>query len=130
MILGILVFFFLPNYPEQCGWLTKEEKAIQERRLGELASRFVPYFQLLGQGINFKQQAEDHLGGRKIHVDRGQTLRSLCHLYWCWVFDCLSIPIFSYYCSGIGIHWLEGTALHSPALCGCLCNHSWSVLFI
>ena len=41
MILGILVFFFLPNYPETSNFLSKEEKALQEKRLGEESSRFV-----------------------------------------------------------------------------------------
>ncbi|CAG5149253.1 uncharacterized protein ALTATR162_LOCUS2326 [Alternaria atra] len=31
---GILVFFFLPNYPEHAGWLTEEEKVLQVRRMG------------------------------------------------------------------------------------------------
>ncbi|KAL2815280.1 major facilitator superfamily domain-containing protein [Aspergillus cavernicola] len=31
---GILVFFFLPSYPEKAGWLTAEEKELQVRRLG------------------------------------------------------------------------------------------------
>ncbi|CVL07230.1 related to putative tartrate transporter [Fusarium mangiferae] len=38
VILGILVFFFLPSYPEDCNFLTTDEKRLQARRLGELAS--------------------------------------------------------------------------------------------
>ncbi|RKL28157.1 hypothetical protein BFJ72_g12617 [Fusarium proliferatum] len=38
MILGVLVFFFLPSYPENCNFLTTDEKRLQARRLGELAS--------------------------------------------------------------------------------------------
>ncbi|KAL2867813.1 major facilitator superfamily domain-containing protein [Aspergillus lucknowensis] len=34
IVVGILVFFFLPSYPEQAGWLTEEEKELQIRRLG------------------------------------------------------------------------------------------------
>ncbi|KAL4813153.1 major facilitator superfamily domain-containing protein [Aspergillus spinulosporus] len=32
--LGLLVFFFLPSYPEKAGWLSPEEKELQARRLG------------------------------------------------------------------------------------------------
>ncbi|VTT73016.1 unnamed protein product [Fusarium fujikuroi] len=38
VILGVLVFFFLPSYPENCNFLTTDEKRLQARRLGELAS--------------------------------------------------------------------------------------------
>ncbi|KAJ5404620.1 MFS transporter [Penicillium cosmopolitanum] len=38
VILGILVFLFLPSYPEQCGWLTTDEKAIQRKRMGDTGS--------------------------------------------------------------------------------------------
>ncbi|RDW68709.1 uncharacterized protein DSM5745_08469 [Aspergillus mulundensis] len=31
---GLLVFFFLPSYPETASWLTVEEKELQARRLG------------------------------------------------------------------------------------------------
>ncbi|CEL03727.1 hypothetical protein ASPCAL04873 [Aspergillus calidoustus] len=31
---GILVFFFMPSYPEKAGWLTPEEKELSARRLG------------------------------------------------------------------------------------------------
>ncbi|KAL4902005.1 hypothetical protein BDW74DRAFT_187017 [Aspergillus multicolor] len=31
---GLLVFFFLPSYPEKASWLTTEEKDLQSRRLG------------------------------------------------------------------------------------------------
>lgn len=34
VILGILLFFFLPSYPEHVGWLSEEEKDIQIRRMG------------------------------------------------------------------------------------------------
>ncbi|CAH0051507.1 unnamed protein product [Clonostachys solani] len=40
-VLGICIFIFLPSYPEQCGWLSREEKAVQTKRLGELGSRLV-----------------------------------------------------------------------------------------
>ncbi|OQV09896.1 hypothetical protein CLAIMM_13973 [Cladophialophora immunda] len=33
VITGILVFFFMPNYPENAGWLTEAEKSIQRQRL-------------------------------------------------------------------------------------------------
>ncbi|KAL5044346.1 hypothetical protein BDW71DRAFT_215719 [Aspergillus fruticulosus] len=32
--LGLLVFSFLPSYPEEAGWLSPEEKDLQARRLG------------------------------------------------------------------------------------------------
>ncbi|KAH7124891.1 major facilitator superfamily domain-containing protein [Dactylonectria estremocensis] len=38
VILGTCIFFFLPNYPEECGWLSQEEKAVQSKRLGEVGS--------------------------------------------------------------------------------------------
>ncbi|KAH7011195.1 MFS transporter [Ilyonectria destructans] len=38
IIMGVLVFIFLPNYPDQCGWVSKDEKAVQSKRLGEIAS--------------------------------------------------------------------------------------------
>ncbi|CAK7230255.1 hypothetical protein SEUCBS140593_007523 [Sporothrix eucalyptigena] len=34
IILGILVFFFLPSYPEEVNWLTPAEKELEQRRLG------------------------------------------------------------------------------------------------
>ncbi|KAI8719984.1 MFS domain-containing protein [Fusarium sp. LHS14.1] len=37
VIMGVCVFFLLPSYPEQCAWLSKEEKAVQSKRLGEFA---------------------------------------------------------------------------------------------
>ncbi|KIW88700.1 uncharacterized protein Z519_10746 [Cladophialophora bantiana CBS 173.52] len=33
VLVGILVFFFMPNYPENASWLTQTEKAIQRQRL-------------------------------------------------------------------------------------------------
>ncbi|KAH8173254.1 major facilitator superfamily protein [Sarocladium implicatum] len=39
IILGLLVFFFLPSYPEDCNFLNDDEKQLQARRLGELAGR-------------------------------------------------------------------------------------------
>lgn len=33
VITGILVFFFMPNYPENASWLTADEKKIQRQRL-------------------------------------------------------------------------------------------------
>lgn len=42
VVAGILIFFFLPSYPEQVGWLTEEEKQLQVRRLGiHSLARFV-----------------------------------------------------------------------------------------
>ncbi|RSM06216.1 hypothetical protein CEP52_005851 [Fusarium oligoseptatum] len=38
VLMGVGVFFFLPSYPEQCGWLSKQEKAVQSKRLGEVGS--------------------------------------------------------------------------------------------
>ncbi|KAL4804583.1 major facilitator superfamily domain-containing protein [Aspergillus unguis] len=35
---GILVFLFLPSYPEKAGWLSAEEKELQTRRLGAYRS--------------------------------------------------------------------------------------------
>ena len=34
VVLGILVFFFLPSYPENASWLSDEEKDIHMRRMG------------------------------------------------------------------------------------------------
>lgn len=31
--MGILVSFFMPNYPDNAGWLTESEKEIQRQRL-------------------------------------------------------------------------------------------------
>lgn len=38
VLLGIFVFFFMPNYPEKAKWLTAEEKELQKRRMGENCS--------------------------------------------------------------------------------------------
>ncbi|KAH6679971.1 major facilitator superfamily domain-containing protein [Plectosphaerella plurivora] len=34
VILGVIVFFCMPNYPENASWLTEEEKRVQVQRLG------------------------------------------------------------------------------------------------
>ncbi|EON97548.1 putative mfs transporter protein [Phaeoacremonium minimum UCRPA7] len=34
IVAGVLIFFFLPSYPEHVGWLTEEEKQLQVRRMG------------------------------------------------------------------------------------------------
>ena len=34
VVVGILVFFFLPSYPENVSWLSDDEKALEQRRLG------------------------------------------------------------------------------------------------
>ncbi|SPN99724.1 related to permease of the major facilitator superfamily [Cephalotrichum gorgonifer] len=34
VVVGFLLFFFLPSYPEHVGWLTAEEKDLQVRRMG------------------------------------------------------------------------------------------------
>ncbi|KAI1262742.1 major facilitator superfamily domain-containing protein [Xylariaceae sp. FL1019] len=34
IVVGLLVFFFLPNYPETTSWLSTEEKTLQARRMG------------------------------------------------------------------------------------------------
>ncbi|KAF5721137.1 major facilitator superfamily transporter [Fusarium globosum] len=44
VILGVLVFFFLPSYPENCNFLNTDEKRLQARRLGELASRLYAHY--------------------------------------------------------------------------------------
>lgn len=33
VIVGVLVFLFMPNYPENASWLSEAEKAIQRQRL-------------------------------------------------------------------------------------------------
>jgi hypothetical protein len=33
VIMGVLVFLFMPNYPERAGWLTEAEKRMQRQRL-------------------------------------------------------------------------------------------------
>ncbi|KAL5333979.1 major facilitator superfamily domain-containing protein [Aspergillus crustosus] len=38
IVAGVLVFFFLPSYPEKAGWLSAEEKELQIRRLGPYRS--------------------------------------------------------------------------------------------
>lgn len=35
---GLLVFVFMPSYPEKAGWLSPEEKELQARRLGPYRS--------------------------------------------------------------------------------------------
>ncbi|KAM0330826.1 hypothetical protein ACHAQA_003781 [Verticillium albo-atrum] len=39
IILGFIVFFFMPNYPENASWLTAEEKEVQIARLGANCSQ-------------------------------------------------------------------------------------------
>lgn len=37
--LGVVVFFFMPSYPENAGWLSAEEKELQANRLGSNSSQ-------------------------------------------------------------------------------------------
>lgn len=39
VILGIAVFFFMPQYPETAGWLSESEKTLQIQRLGAYCSK-------------------------------------------------------------------------------------------
>jgi MFS family permease len=39
VICGILIFFFMPQYPETANWLSAEDKLLSLQRLGERCSK-------------------------------------------------------------------------------------------
>lgn len=46
VVLGVCVMLFMPSYPEKASWLSDDEKALSEARLGTHAARghvFCPF---------------------------------------------------------------------------------------
>jgi hypothetical protein len=84
VILWILVFLFLPSYPEECTWLTTDKKAVQQKRLGQVGSRSVTVFNaLFNVRLTLKVNKKSHGWMPKQHyLTLGYMLIMLHTLAW------------------------------------------------